>query len=123
MIHNIYIAYFIWSFFLTFSPKKKNSTLHIKRPQGKSNDNKQNNKINNNNGGDDEDNSDCDNNQPDDVEAEEKFDLTPNYNHVKLVWFKPTDKRAPFIAIPVSQAPKDFLENEAKYKDEIFVVY
>ncbi|CAO3650181.1 unnamed protein product [Cunninghamella blakesleeana] len=101
-------------------------TLHIKRPMGKSNDNKQNNNNSNNNNNDDdnddEDNSDGDNqHQLGDVEAEEKFELTPNYNHVKLVWFKPTDKRAPFIAIPVSQAPEDFLKNEAKYKDEIFV--
>ncbi|CAO3653271.1 unnamed protein product [Cunninghamella echinulata] len=82
-------------------------TLHINRPQGKAADTKQTNNKNNN----------------DDSQSEEETesDMTPNYNHVKLVWLKPTDKRAPFIAIPVAHAPKDFLTNEEKYKDEIFV--
>ncbi|TIB70683.1 hypothetical protein E3Q23_04082 [Wallemia mellicola] len=39
----------------------------------------------------------------------------------KIVWFKPTDKRVPLIAIPTEQAPKDFLEKSEDYQNEIFV--
>lgn len=39
----------------------------------------------------------------------------------KIVWFKPTDKRVPLIAIPTEQAPKDFVENHEKYADQMFV--
>jgi protein SSD1 len=39
----------------------------------------------------------------------------------KIVWFKPTDKRVPLIAIPTEQAPKDFVENHAKYINTLFV--
>ncbi|KAA8912960.1 hypothetical protein TRICI_003342 [Trichomonascus ciferrii] len=39
----------------------------------------------------------------------------------KIVWFKPTDKRVPLIAIPTEQAPKDFVENHEKYADRIFI--
>ncbi|KXT01518.1 hypothetical protein AC578_4527 [Pseudocercospora eumusae] len=39
----------------------------------------------------------------------------------KIVWFKPTDKRVPLIAIPTEQAPKDFVDNHQKYADQIFV--
>lgn len=39
----------------------------------------------------------------------------------KIVWFKPTDKRVPLIAIPTEQAPKDFVENHEKYSDKVFV--
>ncbi|KKA29589.1 hypothetical protein TD95_003463 [Thielaviopsis punctulata] len=39
----------------------------------------------------------------------------------KIVWFKPTDKRVPLIAIPTEQAPRDFVENHAAYADRIFV--
>ena len=39
----------------------------------------------------------------------------------KIVWFKPTDKRVPLIAIPTEQAPKDFVENHAKYANTLFV--
>lgn len=45
-----------------------------------------------------------------------------NHNHrPKIVWFKPTDKRVPLIAIPTEQAPNDFVENHEKYSDKIFV--
>ncbi|CDK28609.1 unnamed protein product [Kuraishia capsulata CBS 1993] len=40
---------------------------------------------------------------------------------LKIVWFKPTDKKVPLIAIPVEQAPKDFIENEKKYSNQLFV--
>jgi protein SSD1 len=39
----------------------------------------------------------------------------------KIVWFKPTDKRVPLIAIPTEQAPADFVENSAAYADRLFV--
>lgn len=101
--------YMLITFFLfsSISSKYIYRTLHINRPQGKAADTKQTNKNDNNES---------------QSEEETESDITPNYNHVKLVWLKPTDKRAPFIAIPVAQAPDDFLTNEEKYKDEIFVV-
>lgn len=39
----------------------------------------------------------------------------------KIVWFKPTDKKVPLIAIPTEQAPKDFVENADHYADKLFV--
>lgn len=39
----------------------------------------------------------------------------------KIVWFKPTDKRVPLIAIPTEQAPKDFVEHHQDYASKIFV--
>lgn len=39
----------------------------------------------------------------------------------KIVWFKPTDKRVPLIAIPTEQAPRDFVENHESYADSLFV--
>lgn len=39
----------------------------------------------------------------------------------KIVWFKPTDKRVPLIAIPTEQAPADFLEKPDVYVDRLFV--
>ncbi|KAK5134960.1 hypothetical protein LTR08_005912 [Meristemomyces frigidus] len=39
----------------------------------------------------------------------------------KIVWFKPTDKRVPLIAIPTEQAPKDFVERHQDYASKIFV--
>lgn len=39
----------------------------------------------------------------------------------KIVWFKPTDKRVPLIAIPTEQAPRDFVERHQDYANKIFV--
>lgn len=39
----------------------------------------------------------------------------------KIVWFKPTDKRVPLIAIPTEQAPRDFVENHENYAETLFV--
>lgn len=39
----------------------------------------------------------------------------------KIVWFKPTDKRVPLIAIPTEQAPRDFVEKHQNYANRIFV--
>ncbi|KAG9299130.1 hypothetical protein G9A89_020443 [Geosiphon pyriformis] len=39
----------------------------------------------------------------------------------KIVWFKPTDKRVPLIAIPTEQAPIDFVEHHQTYAQQLFV--
>ncbi|CAO3575036.1 unnamed protein product [Mortierella alpina] len=39
----------------------------------------------------------------------------------RIVWFKPTDKRVPLIAIPIDQAPTDFVENHASYAHKLFI--
>ncbi|KAH9077184.1 SSD1 protein [Lactarius deliciosus] len=39
----------------------------------------------------------------------------------KIVWFKPTDKRVPLIAIPTEQAPPDFVQNSEGYSNKLFV--
>ncbi|EPT03775.1 hypothetical protein FOMPIDRAFT_49092 [Fomitopsis schrenkii] len=39
----------------------------------------------------------------------------------KIVWFKPTDKRVPLIAIPTEQAPADFIQNSEAYANKLFV--
>ncbi|KAL2828538.1 hypothetical protein BDW59DRAFT_50448 [Aspergillus cavernicola] len=39
----------------------------------------------------------------------------------KIVWFKPTDKRVPLIAIPTEQAPRDFVEKHQDYANRTFV--
>ena len=39
----------------------------------------------------------------------------------KIVWFKPTDKRVPLIAIPTEQAPPDFVQNSEAYSNKLFV--
>ncbi|KAF5344108.1 hypothetical protein D9758_008896 [Tetrapyrgos nigripes] len=39
----------------------------------------------------------------------------------KIVWFKPTDKRVPLIAIPTEQSPPDFVQNSEDYVNKLFV--
>ncbi|ORZ18530.1 hypothetical protein BCR42DRAFT_371985 [Absidia repens] len=39
----------------------------------------------------------------------------------RIVWFKPTDKRVPLIAIPVEQAPPGFLENNKAFENILFL--
>ncbi|GJN92923.1 hypothetical protein Rhopal_005966-T1 [Rhodotorula paludigena] len=39
----------------------------------------------------------------------------------KIIWFRPTDKRVPLIAIPTDQAPADFVDHSDKYADRLFV--
>lgn len=40
----------------------------------------------------------------------------------RIVWFKSTDKRVPLIAIPIEQAPDDFVDNSEAYNTSLFVV-
>lgn len=40
----------------------------------------------------------------------------------RIVWFKSTDKRVPLIAIPIEQAPNNFVENSEDYSTSLFVV-
>ncbi|WRT68713.1 uncharacterized protein IL334_005693 [Kwoniella shivajii] len=44
-----------------------------------------------------------------------------NEQRPKIVWFKPTDKRVPLIAIPTEQAPSDFIDNPDDYNNKLFV--
>ncbi|KAL8290404.1 hypothetical protein RQP46_002662 [Phenoliferia psychrophenolica] len=39
----------------------------------------------------------------------------------RIIWFRPTDKRVPLIAIPTEQAPSDFIDRPDKYADRLFV--
>ncbi|KAK4050966.1 Translational repressor [Microbotryomycetes sp. JL201] len=39
----------------------------------------------------------------------------------KIIWFRPTDKRVPLIAIPTEQAPADFIDDAEKYANRLFV--
>ncbi|KAI8594093.1 hypothetical protein BDZ88DRAFT_8477 [Geranomyces variabilis] len=38
----------------------------------------------------------------------------------KILWFKPTDKRAPLIAVPVEDAPREFLQDPAAFSQILF---
>lgn len=40
----------------------------------------------------------------------------------RIIWFKPTDKRVPLIAIPVEQAPPGFIENCDAFENRLFLV-
>lgn len=64
---------------------------------------KENNESNNENG---ENNGQC----------EEKKELP------RVVWFKPTDKRVPLIALFGRDIPSDIRENEEYYKSHLFAV-
>ncbi|KAI9321452.1 hypothetical protein BX666DRAFT_1851043 [Dichotomocladium elegans] len=52
----------------------------------------------------------------DDDDHSVKSDSSP-----RIVWFKPTDKRVPLIAIPVEQAPQGFLENNQQFENRLFL--
>jgi protein SSD1 len=45
----------------------------------------------------------------------------PDAHKPRIVWFKPTDKRVPLIAIPTEQAPSDFIDNSEAYAERLFV--
>lgn len=47
---------------------------------------------------------------------------TPHFNKKpKIIWFKPTDKKVPLVAIPTEQAPTDFIDNPGKYLDQMYM--
>ncbi len=54
-------------------------------------------------------------------QASKRNDDNKKNDKPKIVWFKPTDKKVPLIAIPTEQAPADFVENHQKYADKLFV--
>jgi protein SSD1 len=54
--------------------------------------------------------------------SDKEIELKKGNDHVRVVWFKPLDKRAPLIMIPIKHAPYDILDNEAKYANLIVVV-
>lgn len=39
----------------------------------------------------------------------------------RIIWFKPTDKRVPLIAIPIEQAPPGFIENSDEFENRLFL--
>ena len=47
---------------------------------------------------------------------------SPKKESPRIVWFKATDKRVPLIAIPIEQAPADFVDNNDAYVNRLFVV-
>ena len=40
----------------------------------------------------------------------------------RFVWFKPTDKRTPYIAIPVERAPLDVFQKADEYENTLLTV-
>lgn len=40
----------------------------------------------------------------------------------RIVWFKPSDKRVPLIAIPIEQVPENFVTDSEEYQQRLFVV-
>ncbi|KAJ3174549.1 hypothetical protein HK101_010950 [Irineochytrium annulatum] len=39
---------------------------------------------------------------------------------IKMIWMRPTDKRIPFTAIPVENAPHEYLKNPAAYENHLW---
>jgi len=39
---------------------------------------------------------------------------------IRIVWLRPVDKRVPLLAIPVNEAPADFVDNAEKYSNRLF---
>ena len=39
---------------------------------------------------------------------------------IRIVWLRPVDKRVPLLAIPVNEAPADFVDNAEKYANRLF---
>lgn len=44
-----------------------------------------------------------------------------NQQRPKIIWFRPSDKRCPLVAIPADQAPNEFWEDQEAYKDRLFL--
>ncbi|KAI8373818.1 hypothetical protein BD560DRAFT_327647 [Blakeslea trispora] len=47
--------------------------------------------------------------------------LDEQQNLPRIIWFKPTDKRVPLIAIPIEQAPPGFIENSESFDSRLFL--
>lgn len=52
---------------------------------------------------------------------ENRVKKSRSMNQPKIVWFKPTDKKVPLIAIPTELAPRDFVQNHKHYENQLFV--
>ncbi|XBW36023.1 hypothetical protein QEN19_001598 [Hanseniaspora menglaensis] len=39
----------------------------------------------------------------------------------KIIWFKPTDKKVPLVAIPTEQAPEDFIDNPGLHTNQLYM--
>ncbi|KAG1329120.1 hypothetical protein G6F62_007819 [Rhizopus arrhizus] len=63
--------------------------------------------------------TDHDSLQPKDIN---KTSSKEKKNNIRMVWFKPIDKRVPLMGIPLRLAPLDIVENEAKYTNLLVVV-
>ncbi|KAM0751412.1 RNB-domain-containing protein [Meredithblackwellia eburnea MCA 4105] len=63
--------------------------------------------------------------QKQDAERREREGVDLRNNQPKeaprIIWFRPTDKRVPLIAIPTEQAPEDFIDRPDKYSERLFV--
>lgn len=46
---------------------------------------------------------------------------TSQQQRPKIIWFRPSDKRCPLVAIPADQAPTDFWDNPDAYKNRLFL--
>ncbi|KAI8332641.1 hypothetical protein BC941DRAFT_381247 [Chlamydoabsidia padenii] len=55
-------------------------------------------------------------NQQENGQNKNKLSETP-----RIVWFKAVDKRVPLIAIPIEQAPTDFVQDNESYAERLFV--
>ncbi|KAI9246673.1 hypothetical protein BDA99DRAFT_609485 [Phascolomyces articulosus] len=72
-----------------------------------------NKKESNGSGGDDE--------QDDSQQQQQNNHHHHNNSTPRIVWFKPTDKRVPLIAIPVEQAPPGFIESSQQFENKLFL--
>ncbi|KAI8807968.1 hypothetical protein BJ742DRAFT_295003 [Cladochytrium replicatum] len=52
--------------------------------------------------------------------AEVKENQSNNTSSIRLLWFRPSDKRVPIMAIPIPHAPRDFLSQPGFYEDKLF---
>ncbi|RCH97520.1 hypothetical protein CU098_006193, partial [Rhizopus stolonifer] len=48
-------------------------------------------------------------------------DQQQNCSAPRIIWFKPTDKRVPLIAIPIEQAPPGFVEDSEAFESQLFL--
>lgn len=58
----------------------------------------------------------------DDTQQQQQQNQQRESSVPRIIWFKPTDKRVPLIAIPVEQAPVGFIENSEAFENRLFLV-